>query len=396
MAALHEACASGKVAAKIAVVIASTESSPALARARELGLRTAVVPVGDDYGDRLVAALKGCDVLCLAGYLRLLPTEVLQAFPNRVLNIHPALLPKFGGKGMYGHHVHEAVIAAGEKVSGCTVHLVTQVYDEGRILVQKECPVAEGDTAGTLAERVLALEHQAFPEALAMVVAELPKATKAKEDKESDLVDLQHPFFTRVTLPFIRVFGWVLMTFLGPYRYRNRRSIPRNGGLLIFSNHRADVDPIAIQMGCPRPIYFMGKSELFEIPVLGWVIRMFRAFSVKRGEPDRAAIKQAVATAQACQVVCVFPEGQLTETGKLQELKPGIALMARMAGVPVICCAVKNTDRVMPYGKIIPRPAFAWVECVWGDVRSFDRHAKTEEILEWTRSELLRLSGEEA
>ena len=184
------------------------------------------------------------------------------------------------------------------------------------------------------------------------------------------------------------------MTLLGPYRMRNRRAIPREGGLLVFSNHRADVDPIAIQMACKRPIYFMGKSELFEMPVVGWVMRMFRAFSVKRGEPDRAAIKQAVATAQAGQVVCVFPEGQLTETGNLQELKPGIALMARMAGVPVICCAVRNTDRIMPYGKFIPRPAFRWVECVWGEARTFNKHAKHEEILDWVKEELLRLSGE--
>ncbi|HSI73564.1 MAG TPA: formyltransferase family protein, partial [Fimbriimonas sp.] len=90
--------------------------------------------------------------------------------PNRVLNIHPALLPKFGGKGMYGRRVHEAVLAAGETESGCTIHLVTPVYDEGPIILQKTCPVLEGDTPETLATRVLQVEHEAYPEALAKVI----------------------------------------------------------------------------------------------------------------------------------------------------------------------------------------------------------------------------------
>ncbi len=420
MAALHAACVDGRVAAEIRVVIASTESSHALARAAELGLKTAVVPVGDD----LLGALEGCEVVCLAGYLRLLPPEVLAAFPDRILNIHPALLPKFGGKGMYGHFVHEAVLASGDSESGCTVHLVSEVYDEGRILVQKRCPVLPDDTPDTLAARVLELEHQAFPEALNQLVGagsersdvldssgpevsavsaslrethslDAPVAKEpAKRRKAPGEVDLQHPFFTHVILPIERVIAWTFMTLFGPFRILNRRAIPRKGGVLIFANHRADVDPVVIYLGCPRPIYFMAKSELFDIPILGWLITCLRAFPVKRGEPDRSAIKQAVATAQAGQVVCVFPEGQLTETGKLQDLKPGAALMVRMAGVPVICCGVRNTDKIMPYGKYIPRPAFSLVETVWGEPRTFDRHAKQEEILGWVQEELLRLSGE--
>jgi phosphoribosylglycinamide formyltransferase-1 len=99
-----------------------------------------------------------------------LPLEVLSLFPNRVLNIHPALLPKFGGKGMYGHHVHEAVLAAGEAESGCSVHFVNERYDEGAVILQKVCPVLPDDTPDTLAARVLVLEHQAYPEALAKVI----------------------------------------------------------------------------------------------------------------------------------------------------------------------------------------------------------------------------------
>jgi formyltetrahydrofolate-dependent phosphoribosylglycinamide formyltransferase len=170
MLALIRACQSGRVPAEIEVVIAPSTEAPALVVASDLRVPTAVVAPGDGYGERLLAALDGCDWLCLAGFMRLLPTEVLDAFPGRVLNIHPALLPKFGGKGMYGKRVHEAVLEAGETESGCTIHLVTPVYDEGPIVLQKKCAVLPDDTPETLAARVLEVEHAAYPEALARVV----------------------------------------------------------------------------------------------------------------------------------------------------------------------------------------------------------------------------------
>ncbi len=174
MRALARACAEGAVEAEVGLVVSPSESSPALAAARELGLPSAVVNVaGPDAGARLTEAFlgAGCTLVCLAGYMRLLPREVLDAFPNRVLNIHPALLPKFGGKGMYGMRVHEAVLRAGEAESGCTVHLVNERYDEGPILVQLRCPVLPDDTPETLAARVLELEHRAYPEAVRRVLA---------------------------------------------------------------------------------------------------------------------------------------------------------------------------------------------------------------------------------
>ena len=103
----------------------------------------------------------------------LLPQEVVRRYEGRILNIHPALLPKYGGKGMYGIHVHEAVIAAGEKESGCSIHFVNERYDEGAVLLQKKCPVLPDDTPESLAERVLDLEHTAYPEALKMLVERL-------------------------------------------------------------------------------------------------------------------------------------------------------------------------------------------------------------------------------
>lgn len=109
---------------------------------------------------------KEIDFVVLAGFLQMVTSEIIQCYPEAIINIHPALLPRYGGKGMYGHHVHEAVIAAGEKESGITVHLVDEVYDHGKIILQKTCPVLEGDDADTLAERIHALEHQWYPKAI--------------------------------------------------------------------------------------------------------------------------------------------------------------------------------------------------------------------------------------
>lgn len=106
------------------------------------------------------------DLLVLAGYIKLVPSEVVAAYRGRIINIHPALLPKYGGPGMYGSRVHDAVLAAGDTESGATVHLVTEHYDEGAILAQVRVPVLPGDTAQTLADRVLGVEHQLLPAAV--------------------------------------------------------------------------------------------------------------------------------------------------------------------------------------------------------------------------------------
>ena len=106
----------------------------------------------------------------MAGYLKLLPAEVVRAYRGRITNIHPALLPRYGGKGMYGHHVHEAVLAAGETETGPTVHLVDEVYDNGRILEQAKVPVRPDDTPDSLAARVLEQEHRLYPRVLSKLI----------------------------------------------------------------------------------------------------------------------------------------------------------------------------------------------------------------------------------
>lgn len=160
MRAIVDACRHGRLHADVAAVYCSNPDSPAI--------QNLEIPVRDPLNPNLLEDLRNLqvDLICLAGYLRLLPSEVVHSFSGAILNIHPALLPKFGGKGMYGVRVHEAVLAAGEKESGCTVHLVTENYDEGQIVLQKKCPVLTGDTPESLAERILPLEHEAYVEAI--------------------------------------------------------------------------------------------------------------------------------------------------------------------------------------------------------------------------------------
>jgi phosphoribosylglycinamide formyltransferase-1 len=174
MLALARAGRAGSIPAEVVLVYGSNPYAPALAAAREAGIEVVTSPDREaGFGSWLLATLRqhDIDLICLAGYLRLLPSEVLDAYPNRVLNIHPALLPKYGGKGMYGLHVHEAVLAAGEKESGCTVHYVTAEYDEGATILQFSCPVKPDDTPESLAKRILAMEHAAYPEAVSRVLA---------------------------------------------------------------------------------------------------------------------------------------------------------------------------------------------------------------------------------
>jgi len=108
----------------------------------------------------------GVEAIALAGYMKKVPSPVIAAYRGRILNIHPALLPRFGGEGMYGRHVHEAVLAAGMRESGATVHLVDEEYDHGAIVLQRRVPVMPGDTPEMLAARVLEVEHRLYPEAL--------------------------------------------------------------------------------------------------------------------------------------------------------------------------------------------------------------------------------------
>jgi formyltetrahydrofolate-dependent phosphoribosylglycinamide formyltransferase len=172
---LHSLATAGQLPARVAVVVASRRCKGA-DLAREAGLAVEVVPYRkaadvQEYSQRITAVLDGAkvDLVVLAGFLSF--WHIPPHYAGRVINIHPALLPNFGGHGMYGHFVHEAVLVAGCKVSGCTVHFVTNEYDRGPIIVQRTVPVLEGDTPDALAARVFQEELKAMPEAIALFAA---------------------------------------------------------------------------------------------------------------------------------------------------------------------------------------------------------------------------------
>lgn len=155
----------------VELVVSDRPGAGALERARAAGKDAVVIPVkgrdAEDVAGDMLAELSKREIqaILLAGYLRLMPAPVVRAYPRRILNIHPALLPAFGGPGMYGRHIHDAVIASGARVTGVTIHFVDESYDTGAILAQWPVPVMHDDTPETLAARVLAVEHFLYPHA---------------------------------------------------------------------------------------------------------------------------------------------------------------------------------------------------------------------------------------
>jgi phosphoribosylglycinamide formyltransferase-1 len=171
--AIIDACKSGWLDMKPAVVICNNFGAYVLERAKKEGIPAYCLNLKNYVTEEaLEKAILGVlekhevDIIVLAGYMKKVTSKVLEKYKGRILNIHPALLPKFGGKGMYGKFVHEAVLTAGEKISGATVHLADEEYDRGEILGQREVSVLEDDTSEILAARVLEQEHLLYPEVL--------------------------------------------------------------------------------------------------------------------------------------------------------------------------------------------------------------------------------------
>ena len=167
--AILDAVAAGRLPAEVVLCLSHRADAGALERARRHGVPTAVLSPEDAAdADALLGVLDrhGADFIALAGYMKKVPDAVVARYRGRMLNVHPALLPAFGGKGMYGRRVHEAVVAHGVRWTGATVHLVDEEYDTGPIVLQEPVPVRPGDTPEAVAARVLAVEHLLFPEAL--------------------------------------------------------------------------------------------------------------------------------------------------------------------------------------------------------------------------------------
>lgn len=167
--AIAEAIQSKKVLAKIAVVVSNKKDAGVFERAK--AFQFPIAHINPNNAPQIIELLKSyqVDAVILAGYLRKIPTELILAFPNRILNIHPSLLPAFGGHGFYGQKVHQAVLASGVRWTGVTVHFVDAEYDTGAIILQEPVPVRQDDTLETLAARVLRKEHQIYPEAVRLL-----------------------------------------------------------------------------------------------------------------------------------------------------------------------------------------------------------------------------------
>jgi phosphoribosylglycinamide formyltransferase-1 len=175
--ALIDSAKAGRLSARIVLVVSSRNDAYGLVRAQHEGISTFVFRVRDfqtpdEAGEHLLHILEEYDIeyIALAGYLKMIPPAVIRKFRDKIVNIHPALLPKYGGRGMYGHFVHEAVLASGDRESGVTVHMVDEIYDHGKIIMQKKVPVMPGDTPDSLADRVLVVEHQIYTEALEQLI----------------------------------------------------------------------------------------------------------------------------------------------------------------------------------------------------------------------------------
>ena len=170
---IHRHIQSGEIPGRIVLTVSNNSGSGAIQYAKRYNIITLILnkiryPNPVDREELLCKVLLENDVhlLCLAGYMKLLPKSIVHQYQNRILNIHPAPLPQFGGKGFYGIKVHEAVIASGTKESAVTVHFVDEYYDHGKIIAQKKIEVRNGETAESLAERVLKVEHELYPQVI--------------------------------------------------------------------------------------------------------------------------------------------------------------------------------------------------------------------------------------
>ncbi|MGC8610102.1 MAG: phosphoribosylglycinamide formyltransferase [Thermoplasmata archaeon] len=175
MESIIEASEKGLIKSKVSVVISNKKDALALSKAKKHGIQSIYVSPknksNEEYDKEIIKILDEYDVdfVVLAGYLRILSSVFINKYPMKIINVHPSLLPCFGGKGFYGEHVHRAVLESGMKFSGCTVHFVTNEVDNGPIILQKCVEILDSDTPETLAERILPKEHEALIEAISLI-----------------------------------------------------------------------------------------------------------------------------------------------------------------------------------------------------------------------------------
>ena len=162
---------------RIKMIVTNNPSAGVIQRAEKLKKTVHIIPKSVLYEKvhRVIEFLKEeeIDLIVLAGFLLKVPKEIIQEYPNKIINVHPALLPKYGGKGFYGNHVHAAVLQNKEKETGITIHYVNEEYDEGQIIMQSKCPVLETDTEETLAQKVHQLEYEFYPKVIEQIAEKI-------------------------------------------------------------------------------------------------------------------------------------------------------------------------------------------------------------------------------
>jgi len=165
---------------KVALIVCNNPKAYVLERAKKLNVPRMLISKDDFYEtDKIVAYLQSLkiDLIVLAGFLWLIPANLLRAFSDKIINLHPALLPEYGGKGMYGMRVHQAVLEAGDKETGISIHYVNEKYDEGKIIAQYKCSIEKGDNPKSIAEKVHQLEHQYFPVVIERILTTLKRVS---------------------------------------------------------------------------------------------------------------------------------------------------------------------------------------------------------------------------
>ncbi|MDR0401624.1 MAG: phosphoribosylglycinamide formyltransferase [Endomicrobium sp.] len=166
--------------ASVVLVISDNNNAYALERAKKENIRSICIEDKKFENDKFFNDVildelynMSIDIICLAGYLKLINKKIIKKYRGRILNVHPSLLPKFGGKGMYGNYVHEAVVKSGEHISGATVHIVDENYDTGEIILQKKIKIFKNDTSNDVSKKVLGIEHRIYPKAIKKIIKNL-------------------------------------------------------------------------------------------------------------------------------------------------------------------------------------------------------------------------------
>jgi 1-acyl-sn-glycerol-3-phosphate acyltransferase len=177
-------------------------------------------------------------------------------------------------------------------------------------------------------------------------------------------------------------------------RIEGRERMPKRGGLIVIANHISVADPIVLWYASPRHLCFMGRADLFELPLIGAIVRLARAIPVRQRSADRAALMGAIEAVRDGEAVGIFPEGECSETGELMPFLPGVLLILRQTRAPVLPVGISGTERLIPYGKLFPRPAFSVITVRFGSVIPAEQILalpSPEQQLEFLRSQVAQL-----